>query len=76
MRRVALFVAFIVAQIIFVLALVACGENPPTEDVSSGVQWQKVSGTGAVARVTVDGVDCVIYDDYNSGGIDCDWKEG
>lgn len=65
-------------RLVIVVAVVfaACAENPPSQDMTTSVQWQKVSWSGSVARVTVDGVDCVIYDDSESGGIDCDWKEG
>ena len=25
-------------------------------------------------KVTVDGIDCIIYDGWNAGGISCNWE--
>lgn len=75
MRRVALFVTFIVAQIIFVLALVACGEDQMETRVtnpSQRVDWGRVEEI----RLT-DGTLCAVFAGSDGrGGIDCDWKEG
>lgn len=28
-----------------------------------------------VYKVTVDGIDCIVYDGYRRGGISCDWTK-
>lgn len=66
----------LVGFVIPLLALTACAENPPARDESSGVQWQRISSFGYVSRLTVNGVDCVVYDGPDgAGGVSCDWSQ-
>jgi hypothetical protein len=61
--------------VIAALCVVACANNPPYIDESAGVQWVYVGAGHAVARINIDGVDCVLYDTTNGSGISCDWNE-
>lgn len=59
--------------LMFVLVLAACG----TQTVDDGVaEWTVVDGASdsAVSMIRYKGVDCIIYDGYESGGIDCNWE--
>lgn len=71
MRRLALALAL--------LLVVACGggESDPTPRETMDVRWVDIGFGNDVARLTIDGADCVVVDGQNgAAGISCDWGQG
>lgn len=59
--------------------LAAACEDTPAPAVSSQIEGAD-DPPGDFYRVTVDGVDCIVYEDLythsGAGGLSCDWTDG
>ena len=70
MRRI----AFAAVAILLPFSFAGCGSDAPTVyETPGGVEDSKELEYGSLIKVNVGGTDCVVYDSYYGGGVDCDF---
>lgn len=60
----------LISMIVLALVVSACTAEGEISDNG----WTNIGGSNYVKLVRVGGVECVILDGYNTGGVDCDWR--
>ena len=71
-----------IALVVGLVMLASCGcgdpgNGEPTPELTelSVIRVGKVGFGGAIYRhIVVDGVECIVYEGYMSGGISCEWN--